>query len=87
MTWRSVLRSHIFGLLFATLLVIPMGYAAAADGGNLGVHLQDPILIDSGYISGTMIDALSLSGANKLVGEVGDPVRIYRAIPYAAPPV
>ncbi len=37
--------------------------------------LLDPIKIDTGYISGTVI------------GDVGDEVRIYRGIPYAAPPV
>jgi para-nitrobenzyl esterase len=35
----------------------------------------DPIKIDTGYISGTVI------------GDVGKEVRIYRGIPYAAPPV
>lgn len=37
--------------------------------------LSDPIKIDSGYISGTII------------GDAGKEVRIYRGIPYAAPPV
>jgi para-nitrobenzyl esterase len=37
--------------------------------------LLDPIKIDTGYISGTVI------------GDVGNEVRIYRGIPYAAPPV
>jgi para-nitrobenzyl esterase len=37
--------------------------------------LTDPIKIDTGYISGT------------LIGDVGKEVRIYRGIPYAAPPV
>lgn len=37
--------------------------------------LTDPIKIDTGYISGT------------LIGDVGKEVRVYRGIPYAAPPV
>ncbi|MFC1838051.1 carboxylesterase/lipase family protein [Thermodesulfobacteriota bacterium] len=37
--------------------------------------LTDPIKIDTGYISGT------------LIGDVDNPVRAYRGIPYAAPPV
>jgi para-nitrobenzyl esterase len=37
--------------------------------------LTDPIKIDTGYISGT------------LIGDIGKEVRIYRGIPYAAPPV
>jgi para-nitrobenzyl esterase len=37
--------------------------------------LADPIKIDTGYVSGTVI------------GDVGKEVRIYRGIPYAAPPV
>jgi para-nitrobenzyl esterase len=37
--------------------------------------LMDPIKIDSGYISGT------------LLGEPGKAVHVYRGIPYAAPPV
>jgi para-nitrobenzyl esterase len=37
--------------------------------------LLDPVKIDTGYISGTVI------------GEVGKEVRIYCGIPYAAPPV
>ena len=37
--------------------------------------VTDPIKIDTGYISGTII------------GDVGKEVRIYRGIPYAAPPI
>jgi para-nitrobenzyl esterase len=40
-----------------------------------GDFFIDPIKIDTGYISGTII------------GDVGKEVRIYRGIPYAAPPV
>jgi para-nitrobenzyl esterase len=37
--------------------------------------LSDPLKIDTGYISGT------------LIGDVDNPIRAYRGIPYAAPPV
>ena len=37
--------------------------------------LSDPLKIDTGYIAGT------------LTGDVENPVRVYRGIPYAAPPV
>jgi para-nitrobenzyl esterase len=37
--------------------------------------LIDPVKIDTGYISGT------------LIGDVDNPVKAYRGIPYAAPPV
>lgn len=39
------------------------------------VALNDPLKIETGYISGTMI------------GEADNPVKTYRGIPYAAPPV
>lgn len=38
-------------------------------------QVLDPIQTDAGYISGTML------------GDIGNEVRIYRGIPYAAPPV
>jgi para-nitrobenzyl esterase len=37
--------------------------------------LSDPLKIDTGYISGT------------LIGDVDNPIRAYRGIPYASPPV
>lgn len=62
--------------------------------------IADPIKTDAGYVSGTMIDVVQrcwidvydrLTGkvtcASTLLGEVGKPVRVYRGIPYAAPPV
>lgn len=44
-------------------------------GPTAGVLLPDPIKTDAGYVSGTVI------------GDVEKEVRIYRGIPYAAPPV
>ncbi len=71
------------------------------DGGNNYSDLiVDPIKTDAGYVSGTMIDVVKrcwIDYANRLtgiptcspilLGEVGKAVRIYRGIPYAAPPV
>ncbi len=98
MNWRSILGFKFAGILLAlTLLMIPVGYVAAADGGNLGVHLVDPIKTDAGYVSGTMNDVIErcwvyiptgeIQCASQLVGEIGKTVRVYRGIPYAAPPV
>lgn len=49
--------------------------ARACDRGNHCGLLMDPIKIEDGYISGTTF------------GDPDDPIRIYRGIPYAAPPV
>ncbi len=62
--------------------------------------IVDPIKTDGGYVSGTMIDAVKrcwIDYVNRLtgiptcspilLGEVGKAVRVYRGIPYAAPPV
>ena len=63
-------------------------------------YIVDPIWTDAGYVSGSKIDAISFPGPTLLqtelfgapllpatIGQVGDVVRIYRGIPYAAPPV
>jgi para-nitrobenzyl esterase len=44
-------------------------------GPSANALLADPIKTDAGYVSGT------------IVGDVGKEVRVYRGIPYAAPPV
>ncbi len=60
-------------ILFAVLL---MGLSNSCSTKNTEVSvLTDPIKIETGYISGTII------------GDLGKEVRIYRGIPYAAPPV
>jgi len=70
--------------MWATLVILSMvllglgGLANptfAADRGNHYGLLMDPIEIEDGFISGTTF------------GDPDDPVRIYRGIPYAAPPV
>ena len=65
--------------LIALAVVLTLGvFAIQAQARDHGKHnglLMDPILIEEGYISGTVF------------GDPDDPVRIYRGIPYAAPPV
>jgi para-nitrobenzyl esterase len=66
-------------------------------GDNYPDLIVDPIKTDAGYVSGTMIDVvercwiyiptLTLQCSPTLLGEVGKAVRVYRGIPYAAPPV
>jgi para-nitrobenzyl esterase len=70
------------------------------DCGGHGYSIVDPIKTDAGYVSGTMIDVFhrcwiyyfdatsgKLTCAPNLMGEVGRSVRVYRGIPYAAPPI
>ena len=67
------------------------------DGGD---YIADVIWTDAGYVSGSKIDAINDPGPTTLrtelfgppelpamIGQIGDIVRIYRGIPYAAPPV
>jgi para-nitrobenzyl esterase len=56
--------------------------------------LADPILTDAGYVSGTLVDTQLITNGNPRgpvsavqVGYIGEAVRYYRGIPYAAPPV
>ena len=60
-------------VIFLSLILTMVVSCAPEDAGTDA--LLDPVKIDTGFISGTMI------------GDVGDEVRIYRGIPYAAPPV
>ncbi len=80
------------------MLIIPFALLAICSNvyGGHGKHclLNDPILTDAGYVSGTVMDAIYVQGVtgigepyDALIGEIGDKVRIYRGIPYAAPPV
>jgi len=65
-------------LLLLTAILSLGGFANPAQASDRGNHrglLMDPIKIEDGYISGTVF------------GDPDDPVRIYRGIPYAAPPV
>jgi hypothetical protein len=56
----------------------------------------DPIVTDAGLVSGTSMDTIqlyyydytkTLHTAAKLIGTTGKVVRVYKGIPYAAPPV
>ena len=60
-------------LVFVCAAVVLGGVTFAASA--RAHHGIDPIRIESGYIAGS------------LIGDFQDPVRIYRGIPYAAPPV
>jgi para-nitrobenzyl esterase len=95
MNWK---RFQFLGMVLSlTLIAIPLGYVPAAKGANLGSNLVDPIKTDAGYVSGTMIDAVQrcwiyiptgeVECSDTLLGEPGEPVHVYRGIPYAAPPV
>jgi para-nitrobenzyl esterase len=77
-------RFRLLGALFL-LTVLTLPTAVSCKGGKESAKgtpaateaevLVDPIKTDAGYVSGTVI------------GEPGKEVRIYRGIPYAAPPV
>jgi para-nitrobenzyl esterase len=96
MNWKSILGFKSIGIVLALALAvtIPVGYVLATgdhcdDGQDryFGHFIIDPIKTDAGYVSGTLIDAISYPGVSDLIGEIGNEVRIYRGIPYAAPPV
>jgi para-nitrobenzyl esterase len=83
-------RKTVLGIVLGFLVIgIPDRIAAGHQGGNL----VDPIKTDAGYVSGTMVDSVLATGTtaygsySAMIGEVGKKVRIYRGIPYAAPPV
>lgn len=103
MNWKSILRFKCVGVVLAlALMMIPVGYVAATDmdydwdRGGHGYYIVDPIKTDAGYASGTTIDAIwihwldfnyTLHTSAELIGEIGKQLRVYRGIPYAAPPV
>jgi len=90
-------------LALALIVAIPVGYVVAGENdsdwgrGDDYDLIVDPIKTDAGYVSGTMIDVvqrcwiyiptLTYECSSTLLGEVGKAVRVYRGIPYAAPPV
>lgn len=98
---KLISHLHQFCQVFLLLLLLT-GIAAFLGCGPKNADapvssaIADPIMTDKGLVSGTVIDAIQLSyydytGAfhygETLVGEIGRPVRIYKGIPYAAPPV
>ena len=70
-------RSKIFSIILFLGLVITVTISCQTKTAEVDTVdiLKDPIKIDTGYISGTII------------GNVDNEVHIYRGIPYAAPPV
>jgi para-nitrobenzyl esterase len=70
MTAQRVLALVLLGI---TLLGCESKVARVED--NASEPISDPLKIDTGYISGT------------LIGDVDNPIRAYRGIPYATPPV
>jgi para-nitrobenzyl esterase len=83
MNRKCYLTNKLSGVFFALAMVSAVLVGCVADNAvnekgsdpSAIAFLADPIKTDSGYVSGTMI------------GDVGKEVRIYRGIPYAAPPV
>lgn len=85
-------KNYLLALIvtFALLVVCSGAYG----GHGKSFLLKDPIMTDAGYVSGTVMDAIYVQGItgigepyDALIGEIGDKVRIYRGIPYAAPPL
>lgn len=84
MGWQNAwTRRHkgLIALILAIALIMPLfavtGSAAAKKLDKQTGPLVDPVKIDSGYISGTVLADYGHK----------EKVRIYRGIPYAAPPV
>ena len=67
-------KSRILSTILLSSLLIGLTSSCSTEGTEANT-VTDPIKIDTGYISGTVI------------GDVGKEVHIYRGIPYAAPPV
>jgi len=90
-------KKRSFGVVLALALtvMIPMGYiTASADGFGDDCELQGPIMTDAGLVTGTVFDNLLITNGDPngpvssvVAGTKGMPVRVYRGIPYAAPPV
>ena len=67
-------RSNILSTIPFAALLIGLTNSCGPENAEINVF-NDPIKINTGYVSGTVI------------GDVGKEIRIYRGIPYAAPPV
>ncbi len=71
-------KLRIFLFVFVSMAVVMPGCTQEEERieqTSAPAPLSDPLKIETGYISGT------------LIGDVDNPVRAYRGIPYAAPPV
>lgn len=82
-------RMRLIGVVPIILFMglFPSFPVSASPSGPLGAHIVDPVWTEGGWVAGTVIDAVPYSGISTLIGEIGQEVRIYRGIPYAAPPV
>jgi para-nitrobenzyl esterase len=94
MNRKNILQGKWFVLILAlSLTLIPLSQAAANQGWYLGPNLVDPIKTEGGWVSGTTTDSIFVKGTTAYgtyegrIGEIGQVIRIYRGIPYAAPPV
>jgi len=94
------LFSWFYRALLLMILFLGLASFISCGGGNddvaVGSPVVDPIVTDAGLVSGTSMDTIqlyyydytkTLHTAAKLIGETGKLVRVYRGIPYAAPPV
>jgi para-nitrobenzyl esterase len=70
----NTMRARQFLIVLSIVFVIGISISCRTEKTETAA-LLDPIKIDTGYISGTII------------GDIGKEVRVYRGIPYAAPPV
>lgn len=101
MPLTDLVRRKGLPLMLVLLLMGALsGYASADYYGHHGSNLLDPVWTEGGWVSGTTIDSIYVKGSNALdpsdpyyltyeamLGEVGYKIRIFRGIPYAAPPV
>jgi para-nitrobenzyl esterase len=68
------MRGRHWLILLSAIIIVGLVFSCRSRSSDVE-SLTDPLKIDTGYISGT------------LIGNVGKEVRIYRGIPFAAPPV
>jgi para-nitrobenzyl esterase len=101
MQFKDLVRRKGPSIILTILIITALsGYASAHFYGPYGSQIMDPVWTEGGWVSGTTIDSIYVRGSNALdpsdpyyrtyeamLGEVGHKIRIYRGIPYAAPPV
>jgi para-nitrobenzyl esterase len=101
MQFKDLVRRKGPSIILTILIITALsGYASAHFYGPHGSQIMDPVWTEGGWVSGTTIDSIYVRGSNALdpsdpyyrtyeamLGEVGHKIRIYRGVPYAAPPV
>jgi para-nitrobenzyl esterase len=92
-------KRHISIILAVAVFTAVFTVWGVADvSAGRGHKLKDPIWTESGYVAGTLMDLQTYSAESVhtqtgmdlgdiTVGELGNEIRIYLGIPYAAPPV